>query len=154
MLTPAVCPWGQLAWPVSTSLTSPASRAGSNAQTPPGSGPSSVQHLICAQSPQNNITTQQCCAISQGVALLGFTPGTDLTISQDMVNDCSGHEQSCCQSCRARTVLGCTGHRKCLRCDQAAPAVCIQILPAHLKGATVLAKVEEQIPVRVITFLN
>lgn len=50
---PALCPWGQLAWLVSTSLTSPASRAGSLTQTPTAR---SVAALGLCSVPQSSQT--------------------------------------------------------------------------------------------------
>lgn len=133
------------------------SRAGSPPALLLGVMPGLWHHLSCAQSlshQQNHHPAASCCRPECVTAW--EHPGTALTLSQDMANDCSGHGQSCCHSCRVRLVLGCTWCRaqKESGCDQGASAVRTEILTAHLTKATVLAKVEEQIPVCVITFPN
>lgn len=137
MLSPALCPRGQLVWPVPIPLTSLASKAGSHMQTPTGSGPRSVATPgLCPVTQLSETKTmaeviQQCCVTGQCVPLLGNIPSTALPISLETVNDYSRHEKNCCHICSARMVLSSDPvhlvslHRWCVWSDQGASTSCV-----------------------------
>lgn len=120
-----------------------------------GADPGLWQHLICAQSfsclrlkPQHR--SSRDVGFGQHVSLLGNIPSMTLPISLDIVNDYSWHEKSCCRSCSIRRFWA---EAQCIWCHCAGGVwdqlwepqlvVCIEILPACLTRAAVLAKVEE-----------
>lgn len=105
-----------------------------------------------SHSVTNKTTTQQRAAVSQSVSLLGNTLAQLWHLAKTWPMTALGMGKAAAIAaewgwswCRAQKESG---------CDQGASAVCTEILTAHLTKATVLAKVEEQIPVRVITFPN